>query len=287
MRYGVPYMGSKNFIAEKIVSALPSAEVFVDLFAGGCAVTHAALLSGKYKRVIANDIDGNGIRLFVDAIHGKYHEEKRWISREEFFLLKDIDPYVRLCWSFGNNGSDYIYSHDVEPYKKALHAMCFAETPFDRARAYKEVLRKLDGVFQKPSKNISQDINNLERLQSIEHLQDLGHLSLQTSFLDYRDVIIPDCSVVYCDIPYKHKTMRGYGGGQFDHEEFYAWARNKNGLFISEYSMPEGFVNVYTINHASRIAASKSFAVSEHIFIPAGSDARITEQLKLQEVVDV
>lgn len=286
-------MGSKNFIASKIISALPSAEVFVDLFAGGCAVTHAAMLSGKYKKVIANDIEGNGIRLFVNAIQGKYHDEKRWISREEFYLLKDIDPYVRLCWSFGNNGSDYLYSHDVEPYKKALHAMCFAKTPFDRAKAYKEVVHKLEGVIEKSSKDISKGINNLERLESLERLQRLEMMQclelpdLQTSFLDYREVHIPENAVVYCDIPYKDKTTKGYGGGQFDHDEFYAWAKNKSGIFISEYAMPEDFVDVYTINHASRIAANKSFSIVERIFVPAFSKASITKQLELHGSVNV
>lgn len=35
MRYGLPYKGSKNAIAEWIVSELPSCENFVDLFMGG------------------------------------------------------------------------------------------------------------------------------------------------------------------------------------------------------------------------------------------------------------
>ena len=41
-RYGVPYMGSKNDIAEQIIQIVPQARNFYDLFAGGCAVTHAA-----------------------------------------------------------------------------------------------------------------------------------------------------------------------------------------------------------------------------------------------------
>ena len=47
MRYGVPYQGSKNKICKWVIDNLPSGKVFVDLFAGGCAVTHAAMLSGK------------------------------------------------------------------------------------------------------------------------------------------------------------------------------------------------------------------------------------------------
>ena len=77
MNYGVPYKGSKNLIANKLISVLPPAVNFYDLFAGGCAITHAAELSGKWKNLYANDIDGAGIRLFRDAIAGKYKDEKR------------------------------------------------------------------------------------------------------------------------------------------------------------------------------------------------------------------
>ena len=47
MNYGLPYKGSKNRIAKKILDVLPAAPVLYDVFAGGCAITHAALLSGK------------------------------------------------------------------------------------------------------------------------------------------------------------------------------------------------------------------------------------------------
>ena len=120
MRYGVPYQGSKNKIAEWVIDNLPEDEILVDLFAGGCAVTHAAMLSGKWDKIIANDI-GDAPELFVDAINGKYADEKRWISREDFQNLKDADAYVSLCWSFGNNRSGYLYAQEVEPWKKALH----------------------------------------------------------------------------------------------------------------------------------------------------------------------
>ena len=120
MRYGVPYQGSKNKIAEWVIDNLPEDEILVDLFAGGCAVTHAALLSGKWDRIVANDI-GDAPELFCDAIKGKYADEKRWISREDFQGLKDTDPCVALCWSFGNNRTGYLYAQEIEPWKKALH----------------------------------------------------------------------------------------------------------------------------------------------------------------------
>lgn len=121
MNFGLPYKGSKNLLAQRILDCIPSASVFVDLFCGGCAVSHAALLSGRFARVVVNDIEGDVSRLFVAAVNGQYKGESRWISREDFFRLKESDPYVRYCWSFGNNGRTYIYSEDVEPYKRALH----------------------------------------------------------------------------------------------------------------------------------------------------------------------
>ena len=133
-RYGIPYKGSKNSIARKIVSFLPSADVLIDVCAGGCAITHAALeicegLAPKWERIIANDICEMPLKLFKGAICGEYADEKRWIDRETFQKLKDVDPYVRYCWSFGNNGIDYLYAQQVEPWKKALHyARVFGDT---------------------------------------------------------------------------------------------------------------------------------------------------------------
>jgi site-specific DNA-adenine methylase/uncharacterized coiled-coil protein SlyX len=120
VRYGTSYMGSKNQIAEWVVSVLPSAQNFYDLFAGGCAITHAAMLKRKYQNFIINDI-GDAPKLFCDAVNGKYHNERRWISREDFQALKDNDVYIRICWSFGNNQREYLYSKEIEPWKKALH----------------------------------------------------------------------------------------------------------------------------------------------------------------------
>ena len=128
MRYGVPYKGSKNAIAPWVCSFFPRKTHFYDLFAGGCAVTHCALLENKFKTYTINDITKTP-QLFCNAIKGKYKNENRWISRNDFYRLKDTDEYVRLCWSFGNNGDNYLFSKEVEPWKKALHfARVFNDT---------------------------------------------------------------------------------------------------------------------------------------------------------------
>ncbi len=128
MKYGLPYKGSKNKLAERIVRLLPKRTHLVDLFCGGCAVSHAALLMGKYEHIHINDINWMCPTLFIDALNGKYNDENRWISREDFFRLKDTDPYVAVVWSFGNNLHTYLYSKEIEPLKKAIHyAMFFSD----------------------------------------------------------------------------------------------------------------------------------------------------------------
>ena len=120
MDYGLPYMGSKNKIAEWVVGHFPEKKHFYDLFAGGCAVTHCAMLKSKFETFTINDIS-KMTEFFTDVISGKYAAEKRWISRKDFVALKDNDEYVRICWSFGNKGTNYLYSKEIEPWKKALH----------------------------------------------------------------------------------------------------------------------------------------------------------------------
>ena len=121
MNYGLPYKGSKNRLAERIVELLPPRKHFYDLFCGGCAVTHAAMMTRKWEDFTINDLNWQCPTLFIDALNGKYKDDTRWISREDFFRLKDSDPYVAFVWSFGNNLRDYIYSREIEPLKKAIH----------------------------------------------------------------------------------------------------------------------------------------------------------------------
>ena len=119
--YGLPYAGSKSRIAHWVIDNLPCERVLIDAFAGGCAITHRALLSQKWQTVIANDINGKYPQLFLDAVRGKYRNERRWISRDDFERLKLQDAFIACCWSFANNLRHYMYSQAIEPYKRALH----------------------------------------------------------------------------------------------------------------------------------------------------------------------
>ena len=255
-RYGVPYRGSKNKIAKWVVDNLPQGETLVDLFAGGCAVTHAAMLSGKWRNFIVNDIS-DAPQLFADAVAGKYHDESRWISREDFFKLKDADRYVSLCWSFGNNRKDYMYAKTLEPWKKALwyarklnDTSLLEEMGIHSDGSSKDILAHKDEYKQLYIKWWSSGHDttptNLERIQSLESLERLERIqSLESLERDYRQVAIPDNAVVYADPPYRGTNCDGYTGGAFDHETFDKWlAEVPFMVVVSEYVAPAGCVEV-------------------------------------------
>ena len=126
--YGLSYKGSKSKLAERIVGLFPRATHLYELFCGGSAISHCALLKNKYQHIHINDINPMMPQAFVKALQGGFDNEDRWISREDFFRLKDTDPYVAICFSFGNNLKTYCYNKEIEPIKKALHYAIFFDS---------------------------------------------------------------------------------------------------------------------------------------------------------------
>ena len=128
MSFGLPYKGSKSAIAKDIIGVLPDGNRLVDLFCGGCAITDYAMKkTDKFNQFLINDIDERIPKTYMKALNGVFRNEDRWISRQDFFKLKETDDYVRLCFSFGNNEKTYMYGPQLEPYKRAIHHIVFWE----------------------------------------------------------------------------------------------------------------------------------------------------------------
>ena len=308
-KYGVSYKGSKSKIVDKLAEVIPYRGIdnFYDLFAGGCAVTHKMYLEGRYKHYYANDIDGQALRLFCDGLKGKYANETRWISREDFFNLKDCDPYVSCCWSFGNNQRDYLYSRAIEPYKKACHyAIVFGDFSLlkdlypDVGAACEITLNGIVDIHERRIKfrsvigcklaersnsglmRLSQE-NDVDRLESLERLERLE--SFEYSVSDYKAVEIKPNSVIYADIPYI--STNTYDGTSsvvqpFNHEEFYDWCCKQNELvLISEYYMPKDrFTKVWSTNHVQSLCATKTSSVQECLFVPTHQLEKYNNMMK-------
>ena len=272
--YGLPYQGSKNKIAEFIISKLPRAEHFYDLFAGGCAITHCALVSGKYNHIHANDIQVKYPQLFYDAAHGKYKNENRVITRDEFFMFKDTDALVELCWSFGNGKTTYLWDKNIEDVKQAACKVIMCDDKQKRRLYFREFINKLQSNMTNDEKS---KLLQLQSLESIERLERLERLEI--SGKSYDDVEILPNSVVYCDPPYI--GTEGYCV-EFDHEQFYEWLRNTNfPVYISEYTMPSDFAIVASIDKIASFSATNNTVKQENLYIHERFFKSRKEQLKL------
>lgn len=284
MNFGLPYKGSKNKIANWVCDILPNANTLYDLFAGGGAITHYASLNLKYNNYIVNDLNSLCIKGLKMAFNGEFKNEKRWISRDEFFKLKDTDYYVACCFSFGNDFKYYAYSKDIEQFKKAMHySVVFNDSSLlsefinvDNLNYTSNVLRDRMIYLRKYLHNFT-DVKGQIRLQSLslERLQCLNELdNLQTNNIkfysdDYQNIPLTDKdAVIYCDIPYlntnKYKHL-------FDYERFYLWAEKQEiPIYISEYQMPKDrFVCVAEKEKRCILSATNNNKITvERIFRP-------------------
>ena len=273
MSYGIPYMGSKQAIVASIVSALPKAENFYDLFGGGFSVSHYVLRErkDKYKHVHYNEIKADVVDLVKRSIAGEYNEKvfkQPWVSREEFFQRLD-EAYIRHIWSFGNSGYAYLFGKDIECQKRSLHmAVVFGE--FDSFS--KDVLgfiswpkeadsitkrrnylsQKIRWLIRKGAPKQLEGLQRLERLQQLEGLQGLQRLQLSST--SYEHVKMKENSVAYCDIPYE--GTRDYANS-FDRKKFLDWAANASfPVFISEYNVSDSrFKLFYSVEKRVLLAA--------------------------------
>ena len=259
MNLGLPYKGSKNTIAFDIVNALPRGKKFLDACCGGGAILMAAAMSGRWEKVVGNDLNPATIAL-LDAVlihKGQIEYEHPPIcTREDFFnSLQRIengdftiqDCVNKYCASFGNDGKTYLYGADIEKVKTTAQEMLTADTLENRRKFYRKFMGfllgdSLDGVLLR--------LQNLQRLNQLEQLQRLERLE-RLERLDIFDIDYSEFDVVYFDIPYKGTNKYDF---EFDYDRFYTMFENLGRpAFLSEYDAP--FVAVAEFDKAQNMAA--------------------------------
>ena len=101
-------------------------------------------------------------------------------------------------------------------------------------------------------------------------LKDMDNLmTTQFTCQDYRDVIIPNNSIVYADPPYNNTT--GYGKDKFNSDEFWEYMcviSKNNKVFISEQTAPNDFECVWEKEFTRTLDVNKDnqFKVTEKLF---------------------
>lgn len=282
MNFGLPYMGSKNRIANWVCDILPNANTLYDLFVGGGAITHYASLNLKYNNYIVNDLNSLCVKGLEMAFNGEFKNKTRWISRDDFFKLKDTDYYVVCCFSFGNNFKTYAYSKDIEQFKKAMHySVVFNDNSLlsefvnidnlnytsDDTQDRMIYLRKyLHSFIAFKDKRI--ELESLECLQRLNELNNEQKYNIKFYSDDYQNIPLTDKdAVIYCDIPYANTAKYKH---HFDYERFYTWAeRQEIPIYISEYEMPKDrFVCVAEKEKRCKFSATNNRITVERIFRP-------------------
>lgn len=281
-------MGSKRKSAGKIYSAIknlnPNADTLVDLFCGGFAISEYFIKKGW--SVIANEKNKYVLALLQKTIFDGLEEKEvtKFITREKFIDVtknpsKYDDWYVgyAMCiWSFGNNQRCYLFGKEVEPYKRSGHELVINKNQNLIKKLIPEIPQKyIDGILglnnwhkrRMALKIVSHklkirilELQRLERLEQLQQLEQLEQLQrLQLFCGDYRDVIIPDNAIIYCDPPYQGTAE--YKEGKFNHQEFWDWVREKsktNKVYISEYQAPDDFKIVLKFSQNSTLSGGNN-----------------------------
>lgn len=281
IKYGIPYQGSKTKLVERIARFFPNADHFYDLFGGGFSVSHYMMRhrSKSYDSFHYNELRTGMCELIRDAFDGKYNYDvfkPEWINREKFMAEKESNAYIKIIWSFGNNGDDYLFGKEIESQKRSIHQAVV----FDEFDVFMHETFKIDRwpnkltitgkrLYLRRLINSRVDLQRLEQLERLEQLQQLERLQqlqqLQLTNLDYRDVQIKNNSVIYCDIPYKGTADYG---NSFSHSDFFDWAdKQTNPLFISEYSVDDQrFYLIKEFNHRSSYSSGRNDPVKERLY---------------------
>ena len=287
MGYGLTYMGSKSDICASIAINFPKADNFYDLFGGGFSMSDFMLRhkSHLYKHFHYNELRTPIVELVQKAIRGEFNYDKfkpAWVTREEFHAKKEVDAYIALCWSFGNNSTTYLFSEQIEAYKRSMHQVVvfnefdstaikvlgIKEWPIEvktikqkrlylrRKIEWYRVNNRLPKVLWKflPAKQVVQ-LDQLKQLQRLQQLQQLNFYNLS-----YEQVPIQENSIVYCDIPYKvtqDNDKRLFYKTHFCHKTFFNWAASRDfPVYISEYNIEDSrFKLVYSINKTVKMSS--------------------------------
>ena len=220
------YLGSKQRIVSEILpimlSEMKDKNAFVDAFCGGCSVIEN--VPSQYRR-IANDKNKYLIAMWKLLTNNKDQKPPMHIEREFYCDVRD-----------SYNKCDDRYSDGIKGWVGFMGS--FNGRYFDGGYSGHNVI----GSNGKSRDYITENINN-----TLKQILALKGIEWQSG--DYFNIIIPDNSLIYCDIPYKN-TKQYSTSKNFDYNRFYQWCRDMKNkghkIFISEYSMPDDFKCIWS-----------------------------------------
>lgn len=234
------YLGSKSRIIKEILPLIladrKEGQYFVEPFCGGCNVT--SNVSGNR---IANDYNEYLIAMFEGLVSGEKYPEQ---------IERDLYNDVRACYRTGS----YKYSPGFIGWVGFMASY--------RAKFFGGYCGANVSSKGKPRDYVAEQIRNISR--QIPRLQGVEFRSG-----DYKSLLIPNESIIYCDPPYAGTT--GYMKG-LDHDEFWQWCRDRvydgHKVYISEYQAPDDFIEIWAKPLRNNMNFDKK--ATERLFIYRG-----------------
>ena len=283
MVYGLPYKGSKNIIAKRIVDALPSGTNFLDCCCGGGAIVQAATLSGKFNTVTGYDINKSIIGLLQATMvdFGKIdYENFPVVSKEEFCAARDRnetinDFLIQYTCSFGNNGTTYLWGEHKTKYKTLMHNAIALPTMDQRRQALRDFMRCLvkDMLSNAELENLTvlEQANRLNRIHKVENTMRSRKSKTKLDLVcgSMFDIPFEKYDVIYFDPPYAGTSC--YNKKNFDFIRFRKLLQVLKDMgktvFVSEYNQPaEGFTEVKSFVKMMSMNSKGKIPVQEKLF---------------------
>lgn len=235
------YMGGKTRIAKEILPLIladrKEGQYFVEPFCGGCNVTDK--VSGNR---IANDYNRYLIAMFEGLMSGEKYPEQ--IDRE---LYSD----VRTCFRSGSGKYDIGFMGWVG-FMASYNGRFFDG-------GYSGAYVRSNGRYED---RISESVRSIMR-----QVPKLRGVEFRTG--DYRNLQVPDESIIYCDPPYMNTKGYAYG---LNHDEFWQWCRERvydgHKVYVSEYQAPDDFIKIWEKSVQNCLSINKK--ATEKLFIYEG-----------------
>ena len=231
------YMGSKNRIANEILPIIlkdrKENQWYVEPFCGGL---------GTMDKVSGNRIANDKNKYLIAMWKGLQEDRKRYYE-----IPKDLYDKARTEFNNGTNEEFDDFQIGWIGWMASFNGRFF------------------DGGYNGnyTKRNYTQEsIDNIEK--QISEIKGINFFSG-----DYFNLVIPDDSIVYCDIPYKN-TKQYATSKNFDHDEFWEWCRllslKGHSVFISEYNAPDDFECVWSKEVNNSMNTTKTYKPIEKLF---------------------
>lgn len=234
------YMGSKARIAKDLLPIILKdrleRQYYVEPFCGGCNIMDK--VDGNR---IANDSNSYLISMWKSLTTG-------W--QPPLIIERDFYNEVRNCYNTKNG----LFNDDLIGWVGFMGS--YNGRFFDGGYSGHSV--KINGGFRD---YIGESIRNI--LHQVDSLKGVSFLSI-----DYKDLVLPSCSIIYCDPPYNGVKKYNYS---INNEEFWNWCRSKvdegHKVFVSEYNAPNDFVCIW--EHTVKTTINKIITkhATEKLFI--------------------